>query len=158
MILNGNVTLRGDVIFDVSKGGVIEIGEGTVIQHGVIIATYGGNIRIGKQCSVNPYCVLYGHGGLDIGNFVRIATHSVIIPADHIYSDTNTPIYLQGLRRQGVRISDDVWIGAGCKILDGVIISKGAVLAAGCVVTTDVEANSVYGGVPAKYIKKRGDA
>ncbi|NMC13019.1 MAG: acyltransferase, partial [Chloroflexi bacterium] len=51
----------------------------------------------------------------------------------------------------------DVWIGAGVKILDGVVVSKGCVLAAGAVITHSTEPYGVYAGVPARRIKDRGD-
>jgi acetyltransferase-like isoleucine patch superfamily enzyme len=149
------VVVKGDVYFDVSKGGTIKIGEGTILFQGTIFATYGGDIVIGKNCSFNPYCVVYGHGGLRIGNYVRIATHTVIIPANHVFENRDTPIYNQGITAMGVEIFDNVWIGAGVKILDGVTIESGAVIAAGSVVNKNVKGNSIFGGVPAKFIKAR---
>ena len=117
--------------------------------------TYGGNITIGDFCSINPYTILYGHGNLSIGNNVLIAAHCVIIPANHIFSDLDSPINSQGLTTKGIIIEDDVWIGAGCRILDGVTVGKGSIIAAGAVVNKDVEPYTIVGGVPAKIIKKR---
>ncbi|MFM6860620.1 MAG: DapH/DapD/GlmU-related protein [Dolichospermum sp.] len=54
-------------------------------------------------------------------------------------------------------MEDDVWIGSGCQILDGITIGKGAIIGAGSVVTKDVEPYSVVAGVPSKLIKRRGD-
>ena len=70
-------------------GGIISIGDRTLVDKGVIIRAYGGNINFGDDCTVNPYSVIYGHGGLFVGNGVRIATHCVFIPANHIYADPN---------------------------------------------------------------------
>jgi acetyltransferase-like isoleucine patch superfamily enzyme len=117
--------------------------------------TYGGFIRIGDHCSVNPFCVLYGHGGLTIGNNVRIATCTVIIPANHVFSDLDIPIHKQGTTALGIVIEDNVWIGANVTILDGVRIGRGAVIGAGAVVTKDVDPLHVVGGVPACTIKVR---
>ncbi|MCK7515996.1 MAG: acyltransferase [Desulfobacterales bacterium] len=72
-----------------------------------------------------------GDGGLTIGNNVRIAAHTVIIPANHVFDDVNIPIRKQGLSKKGIVIEDDVWIGSGVKILDGVVIGKGCVIGAG---------------------------
>ena len=135
----------------------IIIGDGTIIQPRAYLETGpGGQIELGQRNSVNPYCVIYGHGGLVTGNFVRIAAQTVIIPANHIFDDTEQPIARQGLRKLGIVIGDDVWIGSGCHILDGVNIGKGSVIAAGAVVNRDVASFSVMGGVPAKLIKMRG--
>ena len=106
-------------------GGRISIGAHTHIAPSAMLITYGGDIVIGEHCSINPYCVVYGLGGLHIGNHVRIAAHTVIVPANHTFADATTPIHRQPETKEGVVIEDDVWIGAGCRILDGVRIGKG---------------------------------
>lgn len=116
---------------------------------------YGGEITMGDFCSVNPYTVLYGHGGLHMGEGVRIAAHCVMIPANHNIDDPDIPVRKSGLTKKGIRIGNDVWIGARCVILDGVTIGEGAVIAAGAVVNRDVEPFMIVGGVPAKPIKSR---
>jgi acetyltransferase-like isoleucine patch superfamily enzyme len=99
---------------------------------------------------------LYGHGkGLVIGNNVLIAGHCLIIPANHIFTRKDIPINKQGTESKGIIIEDDVWIAAGCQILDGVTIGKGAIIAAGSVVNKSVDAYSIVGGVPAVFIKSR---
>lgn len=139
-----------------APGGSISLGMGTIIQPRAYLDTgKDGHITLGERNSVNPYCVIYGHGGLTTGAFVRIAAHTVIIPANHIFDDPTVPISRQGLRREGIVIGDDVWIGAGCQILDGVTIGNGAVIAAGSVVNRAVEPFTVVGGVPARVLKRR---
>lgn len=134
----------------------IIIGDGTVIQARAILETgAGGSIHLGSMNSVNPYCVLYGHGGLITGDFVRIAAHTVIIPANHIFANPDVPITRQGLSKKGIRIGRDVWIASGCSILDGIEVGDGCVIAAGAVVNRSVAPFSVIGGVPAKVIKMR---
>jgi len=137
------------------RHGSITIGRDCVIMYGAIVASYGGNIRLGDSVSVNPYCVLYGHGGLDIGDGTRIAARTVIIPANHKFHDRTRMIKDQGLSRKGVRIGRDVWIGTGVTVLDGVTVGDGAVLAAGSVITHDVKPWTVVGGIPASKIKDR---
>lgn len=136
-------------------GGHISVGPSTRISPNVMFMTYGGNIEIGAHCSINPFCVLYGLGGLRIGNNVRIATHSVFVPANHTFADIETPIHLQPESKQGIIIEDDVWIGSGCRILDGVRIGRGSVIGAGAVVTRSIPPFSVAMGVPAKVVRKR---
>jgi acetyltransferase-like isoleucine patch superfamily enzyme len=136
-------------------GGSISIGENNELSYGVCILTYGGSIVIGNNCSINPYTILYGHGGLQIGNNVLIAAHTVIIPANHNFSNREKNISDQGMTCKGIVIQDDVWIGAGCQILDGVTIGKGAIVAAGAVVNKDVLPYTIMAGVPARQIKQR---
>jgi acetyltransferase-like isoleucine patch superfamily enzyme len=137
-------------------GGSIIIGNLCEIHKGAIIHSYGGTIRIGDNCSINPYCILYGHGNLTIGNGVRIAAQTVIIPSNHNYSNVDRYIYQQGETSLGVKIEDDVWIGSGVKILDGVCIATGCIIGAGAVVTKSTKPYGIYVGLPAKFIKKRG--
>lgn len=138
-----------------AMGGTVSIGKRCDIGHGALLLTYGGTLQIGDDCSINPYCMIYGHGGLKIGNQVRIATHTVIIPANHKFDRLDVPIFSQGLSLQGVAIENDVWIGAHVVITDGVRIGTGAVIGAGAVVTSNVEPYAVYAGVPARLLKYR---
>jgi acetyltransferase-like isoleucine patch superfamily enzyme len=143
-------------ILDISEGGRIVAGTKCRIRRGAMLIPFGGFIKIGDDFSLNPYSVLYGQGGLTIGNDVRIAAGCVIIPSNHIFDDVNKPIRMQKISKLGVTIEDDVWIGANVTVLDGAHIAKGCVIAAGAVVRGRTEPYGVYGGVPAKLIKMRG--
>lgn len=137
------------------RGGSIRIGSKCEIHRGTQLLAYGGSIEIGDDCSINPGCVLYGHGGLKIGSHVRIATQTVIVPANHVFSDPDRLIRDQGETRLGVRIGNDVWLGARVTVLDGVNIADGCVIGAGSVVTSSTEPYGVYVGVPARLVKCR---
>ena len=134
----------------------IRIGENTKIMPGARLIPQQGRIVIGRNCTVQYGCLLYGVGLLQIGDDVRIAAHTVITPMNHVYSDANTPIRMQGETTRGVTIGNDVWVGAGVKILDGVTIGRGCVIGAGSVVTRSVEPFSIAVGVPARVIGRRG--
>ncbi|MEM9924948.1 MAG: acyltransferase [Cyanobacteria bacterium P01_D01_bin.50] len=135
----------------------IHIGERSIIRTFARLSSARGKIKIGSDCSVNPYTILFANGDLIIGNWVRIATHVVINPGNHLYDDIDTPIDLQPSTYKGVIIEDDVWIGAGVIILQGCKIGKGSVIGAGTVLTKSVEPYSVVVGVPGRVIKKRGE-
>ncbi len=137
-------------------GGNVTIASGSTISDGTIIDPYGGRIVISEGCFVGPYCVLYGHGGLTVGRNTMIAGQTLIIPSNHGFTDANTPIKHQPPTNRGIHIGEDVWIGAGCKILDGVCIENGCVVGAGSVVSRSLPANTVAVGSPAKVIKMRG--
>ncbi|HEV7265850.1 MAG TPA: acyltransferase [Falsiroseomonas sp.] len=158
LTVDPTVVVRRHAAIETGQDGRISIGRKSVILQYAQLLAHGGEIAIGAFCSVNPFCVLYGHGGLRIGNYVRIATHTVMIPANHVFDDPGAPITRQGLRMQGITIEDDVWIGAGVRVLDGVTIGRGAVIAAGAVVNRDVPPLAIFGGVPARRIGWRGEA
>lgn len=153
--IHKTVSLSANVILDNKFGGEINIGKNCELLNGVMLMTYGGNITIGNNCSINPYTILYGHGNLSIGNDVLIAGHCLIIPANHKFEDLEILIRKQGLYTKGIVIENNVWIGAGCRILDGITIGEGSIIAAGAVVNKDVAPFTVVGGIPAKFIKLR---
>ena len=153
--IEDNVFIKPSAVIDVRFGGSIFIGKKSQILDYVLILTYGGTISIGEECSINPNTIIYGHGNTTIGNNVLIAGQCMIIPNNHVFLDRSTPISKQGSEAKGIIIEDDVWIGHGCSILDGVTIGKGAVIGAGSVVTKSVEPYSVVAGVPVKKIKER---
>lgn len=150
-----NSKISSKAILETPFGGSIIIGNKCDISPYSILSTYGGEIRIGDECSINPFCVLYGHGKLIIGNKVRIATQTVIIPANHDFSRTDVAIMEQAEIREGITIGNDVWIGSGVRIMDGVMIGDGVVIAAGSVVTKSIPPMTVVAGVPARIIKTR---
>ncbi|MDB5492347.1 MAG: hypothetical protein JWO78_2196 [Micavibrio sp.] len=154
LVIGKRVRIHPFTCIDPDKGS-ITIGEGTIIQRGAFLKTYGGQITIGRKCNVNPYCVLYGHGGLTIGDDVQIATQVVAIPADHIFAERDKPISASGEIKRGITIGNDVWIGAGAKILDGSDIATGCVIGANSVVKTRTQAYGVYVGTPARLMKSR---
>jgi acetyltransferase-like isoleucine patch superfamily enzyme len=139
----------------VCSGGSITIGRKCEIHPLAMLMTYGGEIRIGNDCSVNPFTIVYGHGGVHIGNGVRIAAHTVIIPANHTPSTGAQPLHRAPVTARGIDVEDNVWIGAGVRILDGVRIGANAVVGAGSVVTRSVPANATVAGVPARVISQR---
>lgn len=137
-------------------GGQVIVGRNTVLDIGAVLRADSGFIRIGDNCSVNPFCILIGsRKGLIIGNGVRIAAHCAIVAQNHNFKDASKYIYLQGSSSKGIIIEDDVWIGLGAKILDGVTVRKGTIVAAGAVVTKSTERYSIVAGVPAEKISSR---
>jgi len=138
----------------------IEIGENTIIMHGAILHVYNfrdlpnAGIIIGRDSLVGEYSVIRGQGGVEIGDRVYTSPFTQIIAVNHVFNDREQPFIEQGITAEGIVIEDDVWLGSGAIITDGVHIGKGAVVAAGAVVTQDVAAHTVVGGIPAKMIRE----
>lgn len=153
--LEEGVQLRRTARLESMWGGPIRLGRGTRIESGALLQSYGGTIVTGERVFIGPNCVLYGHGGLTIGDDTMIATSTVIVPANHNFRDASQRIRSQGLSQRGIEIGRGVWIAAHATVLDGVTIGDGAVVAAGAVVNHDVEPRAVVGGVPARVIGHR---
>lgn len=133
----------------------IAIGDDSRVEYGALLYSYGGYISIGERCSIGPYCILYGHGGLEIGDDVIIAAHTVIVPSTHNFARTDVPIRDQFTTDLGITIEPNVWIATHVSVLDGVTVGTGSIIAAGAVVTNDVPPGSIVGGVPAKVLRTR---
>ncbi len=115
--------------------------------------TYG--IEAGHNFSVNSGAILDGRGGITIGDGVMIGPHTAIYSSGHNYTQTDRPMTSLDHVIAPVIISDDVWIGAHVCITGGITIGRGAIVAAGAVVTKDVEPYTIVSGVPAHVIGKR---
>jgi acetyltransferase-like isoleucine patch superfamily enzyme len=154
IVVGPGTLVESSAVLD-ARGGEIVIGRNCEVHSDARLLSYGGLISIGDDSSVNPFTILYGHHGLRIGAGVRIAAHCVLIPADHVFERTDVAIATQGTVGHGIVIEDDVWLGAGVRVLDGVTIGRGAVIGAGAVVVHDVPAFEVHAGVPARFIRRR---
>lgn len=132
----------------VNKMGKVRIYEGTTLW-------YPYRIKIGNNVTLNEWVYISGYGNVTIGDAVRIGSRTTIISSDHEFGDRNKKIYQQGIKsRGGVTIEDDVFIGTGVIILDGVTIGTHSVIGAGSVVTKNILPYSVVAGNPAKVIYK----
>jgi acetyltransferase-like isoleucine patch superfamily enzyme len=140
----------------------IEIGSDTYIDDHTVLLTTGEStgkprIRIGKKCGFNRFSLIDASERIEIHDFVRVGPNCYITDHDH-GMDLDRSVTEQPLVSKPVVIERDAWIGAGVTILKGVRIGEQAVIAAGAVVTKDVPAREIHGGVPAKKIGERGAA
>jgi maltose O-acetyltransferase len=109
-----------------------------------------GYLTVGDHSVLNARCIIDNRGSITIGKSVSISGDVTILTADH---DVNS-ISFEGKERLVV-IDDFVWIGTKALILPGVVLGEGCVVAAGSVVTKDVQPYEIVGGVPAKKIGER---
>ena len=109
----------------------------------------GKNIHIGKHVFINMGCKFQDQGGIFIGDGVLIGHNVVLATLNHAMQ----PERRSDMLPAPIHIGKRVWIGSNATVLPGVTIGDGAEVAAGAVVTRDVPANTVVGGVPAKVIR-----
>jgi acetyltransferase-like isoleucine patch superfamily enzyme len=110
----------------------------------------GKNISVGRNVFINSGCRFQDQGGISIGDGALIGHNVVLATLNHDID----PRKRSTLHPAPISIGQDVWIGANATVLPGVTVGDGAIIAAGAVVTKDVPANVIAGGVPAKIIKK----
>lgn len=129
-----------------------QIGEGTIIDRGVVFMARGG-VTIGRGCLVNRGVTLDGRGGLTIGDLVNISPEVMCLTADHD-PDSGT---FEG-RFRPVEIGSRCWLATRCTVMPGSVVGDGVVVSAGAVVSGKVEEFSVMSGVPAVKIRDRDPA
>ena len=112
-------------------------------------ADFGKNISMGENVFVNACCHFQDHGGVTIGDGCQIGHNVVFATLNHGLS----PEKRKSTCPAPIVLGKNVWVGSNATILQGVTIGDNAVVAAGAVVTKDVAANTIVGGVPAKFIK-----
>ena len=112
---------------------------------------FGQHIHVGDNFHADYNCTMLDLAEIRIGNNCLIGPDVGIYTAGHRLEPEGRTLDVYGMP---ITIGNDVWIGGNSTILPGVTIGDGAVVAAGAVVTKDVEPNTIVGGVPAKVIKK----
>ena len=110
-------------------------------------------LNAGSHCTINPFAVV--RGTVTMGDHVRVGAHASILGFNHNHARLDRPIHAQGLSSKGIRIGDDVWIGSGALLLDGVSVGSHCIVAAGAVVTRDVPDWAVVAGNPARVLRDR---
>ena len=110
---------------------------------------FGKNITVGKNVFINADCKFQDQGGIVIEEGALIGHGVVLATLNHDLD----PAKRQQLHPAPIHIGKRVWIGANATVTQGVTIGENAVVAAGAVVTGDVPANTIVGGVPAKVIR-----
>jgi acetyltransferase-like isoleucine patch superfamily enzyme len=144
-----------------SRKGIIFGDKVTVGSYALIRPTnlYGGEpgmgLKVGDNSSIGPYAYIGCSGYIEIGNNVMMSPRVSIYSENHVFERLDVPMIDQGVKRSFVKIEDDCWIASNAVILAGVTIGRGAVVAAGSIVTRDVPPYSVVAGNPAKVVKTR---
>lgn len=162
MLFGKGVSIGSHTFIDALSSEGIRLGNNVSVGRGTKIECTGNLRFLGKGLTVEDNVGLgtdnfFGcAGGIHIGKDTIIGNFVSFHAENHIFSDLNVPIRLQGVEHKGIRVGGDCWIGAKCTILDGAIIEDGCIIAAGALVIAGIyQKNGIYGGVPAKLLKYR---
>jgi acetyltransferase-like isoleucine patch superfamily enzyme len=146
-----NLSARGGEETEILLGREVFIGRGAVIN----VRT--GRIELGDCSNIGAFSRIgCSNGAVRIGKDVLVGPYTYIGAGNHRFERTDIPMSQQGQdHKGGVVIGDDVWIGGGCHVLDGVTVGRGTIIGAGSIVTRNIPEYSIAFGVPAKVYRKR---
>jgi acetyltransferase-like isoleucine patch superfamily enzyme len=140
----------------------LRLGANTRIDAGVLLhcggmdwAAESGGITIGSDCYLGPNAVLFGAGGIEIGDFVGIGPGCVITSHQQTFSEPGVEFLKQPMKFATIIIERDVCINSNATICPGVRLGAGSIVGAGAVVTKDVPPGAVVMGIPARVIRNR---
>lgn len=156
--LGNRVAIDDYVLLDASgsKDQGITFGDDIIVSRNCVIQGKTAAVTIGDKTDIGCNAIIASGGGISIGSHVLIGGNCYIGGGRYLSQRLDIPMMEQGVYSQGaVIIGDDVWLGAGAIVLDGVRIGKGSIVGAGAVVTKDLPDYSVAVGVPAKVIRQR---
>jgi len=135
----------------------IVIGSNVLVGRNSVISCKGGDIEIGDYSNIGPDNIIISESSVSIGKYVFTSGKLYMIAGgNHTFDRKDIPIWKQpSVSKGGIRIEDDVWIGASSTILDGVKIGTGAIIGAATLVHKRIKPYTVSLGVPAQLVKKR---
>jgi acetyltransferase-like isoleucine patch superfamily enzyme len=161
--LSSNMRLRDGVYIDALSRDGVTLGDRALLGHNNrriectgSLSAIGKGISIGHDSTFGAECLFGAAGGIEIGNDVMAGQLVRFHSENHNFAKKDVLIREQGVTHQGIKIGDNVWIGAGTVFLDGANVGGGCVVAANAVVTAgDYPPNSVIVGIPARVVKQR---
>ncbi len=139
----------------IEPAGEIRFGRFVWIGDGTKIRCHEGVVEVGEKTVMGQECTISAYQRVRIGAECVIADRAMFIDFDHGVVEVERPIRLQGIYKRDVEVGNNVWIGYGACILRGVRIGDNSVIGTNAVVTKDVPANAVVGGIPARIIRMR---
>ncbi len=146
------------VTFEIGRGAVVHLGRWSWIGHGCKIRAHEGEVRIGAKTVLGQECTISAFQHVSIGRECIVADRvDVHRLRPRAWSTSRRPIRRQGIYKRDVRIGHNVWIGYGACFLRGVNVGDNAIVGTNAVVTRDLPANAVAGGVPARILRMRAE-
>jgi acetyltransferase-like isoleucine patch superfamily enzyme len=135
----------------------ISIGNGVFLGRGTILSCKDGDIELGDHVNIGFMSEVFSGSRVVVGRHGLFAAYTYLVGGGHRFERAETPVLEQGRSSLGITLDENVWLGTGAKVLDGVRIGKNVVVGANAVVNTDLPDGVVAAGVPARIIRKRDD-
>jgi acetyltransferase-like isoleucine patch superfamily enzyme len=157
LTLHGLAFIAPRVVIQIGRKGRVELGRWSWVGHDTKIRCHEGLVSIGAKTVLGQECTISSYQHVSVGRECVIADRVMLIDFDHGAAEVERPIRLQGIYKRDVRVGNNVWIGYGASILRGVTVGDNAIVGTSAVVTRDVPANAVVGGIPARVIRMRDE-
>jgi acetyltransferase-like isoleucine patch superfamily enzyme len=152
---DGPVFFGKNLELQIAKRGTVRFGRFVWIGDGTKIRCHEGEVLIGAKTVIGQECTISAYRRVRIGEQCVIADRAMFIDFDHGMVEVDRPIRVQGIYMRDVEVGSNVWIGYGACVLRGVRVGDNSVVGTTAVVTKDVPANAVVGGVPATVLRMR---
>ena len=152
---NGLVFFGPHLQLQIGRQGTIRFGRFVWIGDETKIRCHEGVVEIGDKTVIGQECTISAYQRVRIGEQCVIADRAMFIDFDHGIAEVERSIRVQGIYKRDTVVGSNVWIGYGACVLRGVRVGDNSVVGTNAVVTKDVPANAVVGGVPAKVIRMR---
>lgn len=143
------------VKFEIGRGACVKLGRWSWIGHHCKIRVHEGEFSLGAKSVMGQECTISAYQHVAIGRECIIADRVMMIDFDHGMVEVERPIREQGIYKRNVDVGHNVWMGYGACVLRGVSVGNNSVIGTNAVVTADVPANAIVGGVPARLIRMR---
>jgi acetyltransferase-like isoleucine patch superfamily enzyme len=153
LIIQDFASIEERVIIDTGVDGYVSIGKRAKLKTGTVVRAHSGALTLGDRCTLGEYSLVACHGGVDIGPLCMFGPYVLINAAAHLI-DGPEPYRFLGERTQGIIIESGVWVGARVTILDGARVGQRAIIGAHSLVTTDIPAEMLAVGTPARLIRR----
>ena len=154
MTIENNVTIDGYAKNKLIFGDNVKIGAYSLVTCTSHLSKYGEGLTIGNNSAFGRFTEFGAAGGIEIGNDVIAGSYISFHSENHNFSDTSKLIREQGVTSKGIKIGNNVWVGAKVTFLDGSKVGDNCVVAAGAVVNGEFPNNVVIGGIPGKILKE----
>ena len=156
--LGNDVTIDDLVVLDAKGTGNrgIDVGDGVFIGRGTILSCKDGDIVLGDHVNVGFHSEIFSGSRVSVGRYGLFAAYTYLVGGGHEFERAGLAVLEQPRSSRGIALGDNVWLGTGAKVLDGVRIGSDVVVGAGAVVTSDLPDGVVAAGVPARILRGRG--
>jgi acetyltransferase-like isoleucine patch superfamily enzyme len=152
---DGPLFLGRDLQIQIGRRGRIRFGRFVWIGDGTKIRCHEGEVVIGDKTVLGQDCTISAYKRVRIGEQCVVADRAMFIDFDHGVTEVERPIRVQGIYKRDLEVGSNVWIGYGACFLRGARVGDNSIIGTNSVVTRDVPANAVAGGVPARVIRMR---